>query len=58
MYLILKKNEKLLVIKDNIVLVEMSYLNPTLDLKNILFRHSLEEGLRFKKHKRNYQKCQ
>lgn len=32
------QNEKLLVIKDNIVLVEMSYLNPTVDLKNILFQ--------------------
>ena len=32
------QNEKLLAIKDNIVLVEMSYLNPTVDLKNILFQ--------------------
>ncbi len=32
------QNEKLLAIKDNIVLVEMSYLNPTIDLKNILFQ--------------------
>lgn len=32
------QNEKLLTIKDTIVLVEMSYLNPTIDLKNILFQ--------------------
>jgi tyrosine-protein phosphatase YwqE len=32
------QNQSLLTIKDEIVLVEMSYLNPTLDLKNILFQ--------------------
>ena len=32
------QNEKLLAIKDTIVLIEMSYLNPTVDLKNILFQ--------------------
>lgn len=32
------QNEKLLAIKDTVVLVEMSYLNPTLDLNNILFQ--------------------
>jgi tyrosine-protein phosphatase YwqE len=32
------QNEKLLAIKDNMVLIEMSYLNPTVDLKNILFQ--------------------
>jgi len=32
------ENEKLLTIKNQIVLVEMSYLNPTADLKNILFQ--------------------
>ena len=32
------QNQPLLTIKDEIVLVEMSYLNPALDLKNILFQ--------------------
>lgn len=31
------ENEKLLVLKDNIVLVEMSYLNPYVNLKNVIF---------------------
>ena len=37
-FIVRLQNEKLLAIKDNIVLVEMSYLNPTVDLKNILFQ--------------------
>jgi protein-tyrosine phosphatase len=35
-------NEKLLTLKDNIVLVEMSYLNPTMNLKNVLFEMQMK----------------
>lgn len=36
------ENEKLLVLKDNLVLVEMSYLNPTISLKNVLFEMQMK----------------
>lgn len=48
------QNEKLLVLKDNIVLVEMSYLNPSIDLKNILFQLQMKGYIPLLAHPERY----
>ena len=48
------QKEKLLVIKDTIVLVEMSYLNPTVDLKNILFQLQMKGYIPLLAHPERY----
>ena len=48
------QSEKLLVVKDTIVLVEMSYLNPTVDLKNILFQLQMKGYIPLLAHPERY----
>jgi tyrosine-protein phosphatase YwqE len=48
------QKEKLLSVKDTIVLVEMSYLNPTVDLKNILFQLQMKGYIPLLAHPERY----